>query len=110
MDSVLVINTVERVNKAGSRNLVQGVLSSMCKALGINPMTTEGRKGVKRKEGSKKERKNGEKQEVGTKEDIKLQKSHVSPGIAHRVLLGLDFQKCSYPYQRYLAYVLHIGQ
>lgn len=109
MGSVLVIKTVERVNKAASRNLVEGSLSSMFKALGINPITTEGRKGVKRKEGSKEERKNGRKKK-------KLEQRETSRREAMCLLLlltrssGAGFSAISYPHQGCLVFVLHTGQ
>lgn len=92
MGSVLAGNTVERVNEAGSRNLVQGSLSSMCQALGMNPITTEGRKDVKRKEGKGGGRKNGRTNEAGTKVNMKLQRSRASRAIAHRVFWGWIFR------------------
>lgn len=92
MGGVLAVNTIERVNKAGSRNLVQESSPSINQALGVNPITTEGRKDVKRKEGSKEERNNGRTKEAGTKVNIKLQRSCASPVITHRVFWGWIFR------------------
>lgn len=63
---------VERVNKAEFRDLVQGGLTSMCKAPDINPMTLKGRKDARREEEASKK---GRKKEEGTKGTL-MQKSH----------------------------------